>query len=245
MADDAFADEESEGGGAAWMTTFADMMTLLLTFFVLLLSFATMDITRFRMALGSVKNALGVQYEHVGYVEAVATSIIEFSEHESSDQLNITDAMLIRQIRNIVAQEGLEEVIEVEMDARGVIVRITGEVLFDPGSNDLRPDGSTMLDAVAKVATLADYPMSVEGHTDNRPIHTTRFPSNWELSTARATAAMRYLVSEQHIDPARMSVAGYADMRPLATNDTEQGRSRNRRVEFVFVKPLNKTGGSP
>ncbi|RMH40734.1 MAG: flagellar motor protein MotB [Deltaproteobacteria bacterium] len=238
MSDEFDFDEGGdEGGGSEWMATFADMMTLLLTFFVLLLSFASMDITNFRMALGSVKDALGVEVEHPGDVTAIATSVVELSKRESTSNLQVFEEMMVSRIREMVREKGLEGTIEAVPDARGVIVRITGEILFETGEAELRPESKPTLDAVAEICRMLEYPISVEGHTDDRPIHTSRYASNWELSTARATAAMRYLVETGGIDIARMSVAGYAHMRPIASNETPEGRARNRRVEFVFIRP--------
>lgn len=234
-------EDEPEGGGDEWMATFADMMTLLLTFFVLLLSFANMDITRFRMALGSVKDALGVRYQHPGDVEAVATSVVELSQRESTDKLNIMDQMqLLHTVKSLIEEAGLKNKMEVEASGRGIIVRVTGKIFFATGSNRLRPKSEPILDAIGKIAKKVPSPVAVEGHTDDRPIRTSKFPSNWELSTARAATAMRYLVEKSGVDAKRMSVSGYAHMRPLVANDSPKNRARNRRVEFVFIRDVKK-----
>jgi len=241
MADeDLTADEEEEGGGGEWMATFADLMSLLMTFFVLLLSFATMDITKFRMALGSVKDAFGVEYHHPGNIEAVSTSIIQFSKEESSRQIQTVKFDLLRVVKQKIKEAGLAQVIEAEMGARGVVVRVKGQVLYGSGSADLRDDGARRtLDAVVEIAKLLGHPLTVEGHTDDRPISTRKYPSNWELSTARARSAMDYL-AQNGVPLKTMGIAGYAHMKPLVPNDTEENRARNRRVEFVFVRDSAK-----
>ncbi len=233
-------EEESGGGEAAWMATFADLSTLLLTFFVLLLSFANMDVVQFRMALGSVKEALGVQFEHPGDMMGMTTSPIALSKQESTAALPLFDEMqLLKRIKAEAKEKGLEDVLEAELGDRGVLIRVKGQLLFAGGEATLRQEGKETLDAIALIATEIAYPILIEGHTDDRPIRTSRFPSNWELSTARATSALRFLVS-RGIESKRLGVAGYAHMRPLVANDTAENRKRNRRVEFVFLTPAEE-----
>lgn len=233
-------DDEGGGGEAAWMATFADLSTLLLTFFVLLLSFANVDVVQFRMALGSVKDALGVQFEHPGDISGMTTSPLELSKRESTAAIVLLDEVqLLERIKKAIKKKGLEGKVKADLGDRGVFVRIKGQLLFDVGDAKLRARGDSPLASVAELATAIPFPISIEGHTDDRPIRTSKYPSNWELSTARATAAMRYLV-DAGVDPARLGVAGYAHMRPLVANDTRANRARNRRVEFVFVSPVDK-----
>ncbi|MCP4448189.1 MAG: OmpA family protein [Myxococcales bacterium] len=228
---------ECEGGSdAAWMATFADLMSLLLTFFVLLLSFANMDVVRFKVVLGSVRDAFGVQFEHPGDMEAISTSIVAMSKEESSPTIKvIEEVMMLEKVKKIIKDEGMEDMMSAELDERGVVIRIKGHILFRSGEAELRDEGLKALGPVIKLAKAMDHQLSIQGHTDDRPISTSKFPSNWELSTARAVATMRYL-SSNALQPARMNVAGYANMRPLAKNTTAAGRAKNRRVEFVFLR---------
>ncbi len=230
------------GPDAAWMATFADLMSLLLTFFVLLLSFANMDVVRFKVVLGSVRDAFGVQFEHPGEMEAVSTSIVELSKQESSPTIKvIEEVMMLERVKKFIKEANMEDMMSAELDERGVVIRIKGHILFRSGEAELRKEeGPKALGPVVKLARAMDHQLSIQGHTDNRPIRTSKFPSNWELSTARAVATMRYLMSED-LKPERMNVAGYADMRPLAPNTTAKGRAQNRRVEFVFLRNGNRT----
>lgn len=227
--------------GAAWMATFADLMSLLLTFFVLLLSFANMDVVRFRVVLGSVKEALGVQFEHPGDKEAVSTSIIQMSKQESSPNLKIIDEVaMLKKVKKFIKDSGMEGLMEASLGERGVVIRIKGHILFTSGDASLRKEAPAALAPIVKLIQAMDNQMAIEGHTDDRPIQTTRFPSNWELSTARAVATMRYLVDKGGMAPTRVNVAGYADMRPISDNKTSEGRAKNRRVEFVFLRSPDK-----
>ncbi len=226
--------EGSSGSGNAWMATFGDMMTLLLCFFILLLSFATMDIVKFREALGSVQEALGVQFEHDGQFEAIASSPTQLDETEGSGGLG-EDRALLDELSAAISEEGLDNEIGAEIDGRGVILRIGGRVLYQAGDADLRPEADPLLTRIADLVKGTTHRVMIDGHTDDLPIQTARYPSNWELSTARAISAMRFLVG-QGVDAERVGVAGYADLRPLEPNDSPFNRATNRRVEFVFIR---------
>ncbi|HJL15028.1 MAG TPA: flagellar motor protein MotB [Sandaracinaceae bacterium LLY-WYZ-13_1] len=230
-------EEEVEEGAPAWMATFSDMATLLLTFFVLLLSFANMDIVQFRTMMGSVREAFGVQHESPGDFQARADTPISVAPGGSpSNPSVLPNAPTMARLREELNERGLETVVEVEATERGVALRIRDAVLFGSGSADLLPEARPLLAQIAELSTEFTRELSIEGHTDDRPISTVRFPSNWELSAARATAVLRFL-SETGEAPESMSIAGYADTRPVADNDSVEGRARNRRVEFVFVQP--------
>ena len=237
-------DEGSKGDGAAWMATFADMMTLLLTFFVLLISFASMDVIKFQMMLGSVKDAMGVQYQHPGAIPAVSTTPVQLSETEGSTKLDLMkeNISILNAIRQSIEEAQLEGLVEAELSERGVIIRVKGQVLFDLGDAALRQEGLPLLDTIAGLSEEFDTSLMIEGHTDGLPISTSQYPSNWELSTARAISAMRYFVRADLMPSERLGVAGYADVRPVAPNDTPENRARNRRIEFVFVRMTTPEG---
>ena len=228
--------EEEAVGGAEWMATFADLSTLLLTFFVLLLSFANMDVQNFRVALGSVRDALGVQFEHSGEIMGLTTSVVELSKQESTPHVNLVKADVVTRINKIIKGSEHGDKLEVLVGDRGVVVRVRDQVLFASGSDDLVPEAAGVMNLIADLCEEVPLPIWIEGHTDNSPIQTRRFPSNWELSAARATAAMRFLV-ENGVQETRVRVAGYAHVRPLEDNGTVDGRAANRRVEFVFLEP--------
>lgn len=185
--------------------------------------------------MGSVKDALGVPWKEVGEFEAVATSPDQpDTEHPPAV---LEDRALLEELKQAIAMEGLHGVIEADISGRGVLLRINGQALYPRGEATLKAESHSMLSRVAKLAQGSEHSIMIEGHTDDIPIRTSRFPSNWELSTARAIAAMRYLVDAGvHAD--RVGVAGYADLRPIRENDTDEDRSVNRRVEFVFVREL-------
>jgi chemotaxis protein MotB len=152
-----------------------------------------------------------------------------------------------QEIQRSLDREGLGDTVKFRLEARGLVVTIVSDkVLFDPGQADLRPEGRVVVDTLAAALGRLPNRLSVEGHTDNVPI-SGRFPSNWELSTARATTVLRELIEHHGIPADRLQAAGYADERPVASNDTPDGRAANRRVELVVladVAPaLDDSGG--
>ncbi len=223
-------------GAPEWMATFSDMATLMLCFFILLLSFANMDVENFRTALGSVREAFGVQHQVQGRFESLSDSPISLSNEQSTDVLHrqkVIDKVDLGLIREFLAARGLADEVEVSSSSRGMVIRTKDRLMFDSGAADLKKSGHQILLAIVKLTEDFDGDVSIEGHTDNIPIKSPIFPSNWELSSARASAVLRYLAT-QGVDPSVMHVAGFADMHPITQNDTPEGRARNRRVEFVF-----------
>jgi chemotaxis protein MotB len=260
--------EEEEGDGAAWMTTFADLMSLLLTFFVLLLSFAQMDIVKFRDAMGSLQSAFGYAYSSEGLHPATPTSFLQYKYEKKDsfiqDPLNMPykrrarekiiegektkeilkekiievkeNKLILKRVNEIIKKNNIEDSVEAERTGRGVVVRVKGQLFFPSGSDVLKVGAYPLLDDIIGLAEDFPYRMSVEGHTDDTPINTLRFRSNWELSTARAIAALRYIMDSGRISHDRLGASGYADTRPIAKNRTPEGRQENRRVEFIFFK---------
>lgn len=231
---------ESEGL-PGWMATFADMVTLLLCFFVLLLSFAEQSEEKYRDALGSLKGAFGVKQ-----IRAVSDDMAQFNTSKTVSELTAKishDERLllgvIMRIKSLIEDEDvkLKEGIGVTADRDGVIFSASSSSMFKSGSADLSEDADRILDKVIRV--LKDYKLNlvVRGHTDDRPISTPKFPSNWELSSARAAVALDYIVNKGGIEISRAKAVGYADTRPAAPNDTQENRKKNQRVEFYLHMP--------
>lgn len=197
---------------AGWLTTFADMMTLLMTFFVLLFAMSTLDpvkLEQFGQSLG----------EHQGSRKK--------SKKVSLSQIN-------REVKKLVIDQKLQEQVKVRMDARGVTLEIASDLAFNIGSADLSPAIKSFLVKLVKTMEKATYAIAVEGHTDNVPIRSSVFPSNWELSAARASAVIRYLTS-QGISPDKFRAIGFGDTAPKVANDTAENRAKNRRVDITFL----------
>jgi chemotaxis protein MotB len=130
------------------------------------------------------------------------------------------------------------------VEPRGLVISLGEAGMYDSGSDQIKPEGKFLLDTIASSLSPLTNEVRVEGHTDNVPIHNSSFPSNWELSTARATGMLRYLVEKFGFVPDLLSAGGYAEYRPSAANDTEEGRTRNRRVDIVVLNPTSVRAGN-
>lgn len=234
-------DDDPPASAPAWMATFADMATLLLTFFVLMLSFANLDIKDFKMALGSVRDALGVVTKRPGYFEARASSPVEW-ENDPTSSVSETgkDQAIIAQIEAIIERRGLADRVELLVDDDNIILRLKD--LFPPASAILEPRSFDDLEVVVDLCRSYGQPVRVEAHTDDQPIRTAQFSSNWELSAVRAGTVARYLVEAGRIGGERVTAGGVAHMRPIAPNTSAEGRAKNRRVDVVLARAQAVTG---
>lgn len=224
-------EEESSEGAPGWMVTYGDMMTLLLTFFVLLISFSSIQEVKFDKAMGSLKKALGV----LPYKSGLQKKMKFFKELTKSE---LDEEMLdkVMKLQKSIDEEGLQEAVKITMTEKGIHIIIADPILFDLGSDHLKSEAVPALDVVAEL--LKETPASevtVEGHTDNWPIQSDRFPTNWELSAARALAVVKYFAFKKGLDPTRFAATGYGEYRPIAPNDTPENRTLNRRVD-IFIK---------
>jgi len=140
-----------------------------------------------------------------------------------------------RNVEAIANSEAFKGRVRTRVDARGLVISLGEGGFFPSGSDQITPEGRKLLDAIATSLAGTSSHVRVEGHTDNVPISTGRFPSNWELSTARATAVVAYLVQRFGFIPESLSAGGYSEFRPVATNETEEGRARNRRIDIVVL----------
>jgi chemotaxis protein MotB len=225
--------DEAPKGAPEWVVTFGDMMSLLLTFFVLLLSFSTMEAQQFKMVAGYMREAFGLQTQESYTGVPMGTTILSTDARQSTRADDEMD--LVKAIRKEMERAGMTEHASVQVTERGVAVRLEGEVLFDSGRSKLKNDALQLVDQIAAMAAASEGEIEVEGHTDDIPISSTVYPSNWELSSARAGAAARYLIA-QGVPAGRIRAVGFADTRPVAPNDSAANRAKNRRVEFLFVR---------
>jgi chemotaxis protein MotB len=233
MADKCKCEECPPPGAPMWMATFSDMMSLLLTFFVLLLSMASMDKKKIKQAIGSLQGALGVleggQKTEVGKEEIM-------SRMDFVDKMKNKMNQMQQSLKSYIEQAKLSTKVSVKKTDKGISVRIMDSVLFKPGGADLQPQAYPLLRKLAALINDSPYNVFVEGHTDDIPIKTKEFPSNWELSTERAISVVKFFIKE-NVKPEKLSASGYAQYHPLVPNITPENRARNRRVEINFISP--------
>ncbi|MCD6155701.1 MAG: OmpA family protein, partial [Candidatus Atribacteria bacterium] len=205
--------EETPPGAPLWTQTYGDLMSLLLCFFVLLFALSTIDVARFKEIISSIQGALGVLE---GGPRVLQPSDIPVpkppTQINPSGLVELKLAGLKREIeKKLIEEKAISpEKVNVKIDERGLVITFLDNVFFDLGSADLKPEMIPVLHAVADILKEIDNSVRIEGHTCDLPIHTPRFPSNWELSAGRAIAVLRYFVEKEGIPPERWIVLGYA-----------------------------------
>ncbi len=248
--------EECPEGLPAWVMTFADLMSLLMCFFVLLLSFSEMDAQKFKQMAGSVKRAFGVQRVIPAEDIPMGTSIIaqEFSPGEPKPTpIKVIQQQTIEQIRQDpsvlqpvnhqvaeTAEKFVEELgreieqglLEIEIEDTSLLVRISEKGSFGSGSAKLQRAFAPVLSKIARVLDQSPGKIIVSGHTDDIPIRTRQYPSNWVLSASRAASVVHYITRHGLRDHQRIQIRAYADTRPLVPNNSPANRAKNRRIEI-------------
>lgn len=225
-----------EEGLPAWMATFADMVTLLLCFFVLLLSFATMEISSFNKLKGSCARSFGVQKEHSDYLNpATAISPMEASSQEESQSEQIMGLDI--KLREFVQDADLSDQVKISSYSNGVMLRVNSNLLFPANSANLNPKAGMVIKEAIKILNESNFVLLVRGHTDATETTSRLYNSNWLLSAARAAACIRYILGHSKIPASRLIAVGYADSKPIVPNNSEANRRINRRVEFYFAFP--------
>lgn len=220
--------EPGPAEGNRWLTTFNDMITLLMVFFVMLFAMGSLDIDRFHNFQNALQSAMGVLNAGSQSPEGIlADNQNEPMKSDGSEVKTQDEPTELNQLENT---SGLEA----EYTKKGIQLILNDELMFDSGSARLTQQGIVLLKKVARIIGPLNRFIRVEGHTDNIPISTGRYPSNWELSTARAVHVVKFLQIQGNISARNLSAAGYGASRPRAKNDSEVGRSKNRRVEIIL-----------
>lgn len=246
--------EEEPENNERWLVSYADFITLLFAFFVTMYSVSRVDGKKMGSAVESLQRALGsvmpIQMTHKEPgVFSNQVVPIHFSITPIEGKAYSADGRaLVKMAEDI--KKGIEDIskgktsgstsnlahqIKFILEKRGLVIRVSEHIFFNSGEAFIRPDMEPILNVLAQTIEKIPNHIRIEGHTDNVPIHTPRFPSNWELSTARATMIVRYLLDHFRFDPDRLSATGYAEFRPVDTNSTSEGRLQNRRVDFVIL----------
>ncbi|MCC9620618.1 OmpA family protein [Thalassospira sp. MA62] len=259
-------------GAPAWMATFADLMSLLLVLFVLLLTFAEMDVIRYKQIAGSIKAAFGFSREDqlAGVIELDGSIIgkslkaptpdtprvvseippstpptVEINENDSKEE---KAEALEETLSTVIEGMGLSDEVGLERIDGDVVMRFPNELAFPSGTSGMTEQFASVLDRIAPVINQTDGEINIAGHTDNVPVSASSpYISNWDLSAARATSVLHHMIDKDGTDPSRMVIQGYGESRPIADNSTPEGRSENRRVEITIkmVETNNPDGLAP
>jgi len=220
-----------------WLLTYADMITLLMAFFIMLYSMSILNLNKFRQVAISIRSGFAGLTEGQG--RSVMGSSGQFSVKPSpivGETMGVP-WQVVQRIQRFVKEHNLQKAIRLRMDERGLVVSlVTDKVLFARGQADLSPAATRIIDGLAATVKQISNQIRVEGHTCDLAVASNKYPSNWELSTARATTVVRHLIEQDEIPPERLSAAGYADSKPLVPNTNETNRSLNRRVDIVILR---------
>lgn len=234
--------EEDSESHERWLVSYADFITLLFAFFVVMYALSSVNEGKYRQLSDSLLNAFGrnqiapIQPQASAPVEPIARIINAANSKEAILIRREAERLttMARDIQRVLAPLVAQGKVRVTQSEKGITLEINASVLFAPGDAKLAPASVQALQAVAEVLKDDDHSLHVEGHTDSVPISNQLFPSNWELSAVRAGSVVR-LFSDAGVAPQRMATIGYGDTRPLDDNATEEGRQRNRRVEVLIL----------
>ncbi|WP_053218882.1 flagellar motor protein MotS [Virgibacillus senegalensis] len=238
-------------GSPKWMVTYADMVTLILVFFILLFSMSQIDLVKFEALAESLRS--NTIFDYSSSPMPMEDPAENTDTKQSGKQMNTSDQNekeqsdsesepadktddLMNQVTAFLDDNDLYNVITANQTDEGVVLILQEKVLFESGEAEIIDDGEALLDKVNRLLRNISNNVRIEGHTDNRPISNYRFPSNWELSSARASSVVRYLIANGDTAKERFSAAGYGDTRPLAPNDSSDNWAKNRRVEIVLLE---------
>ena len=243
-----------------WLVSYADFITLLFAVFVTLYAMSQSDKQKVEQVAASYRSAFGitgvssagkpsitpkVDVAPIPTVkpQAQPPSVPKASKGNGKTKATHKDfkQMLVNLEKKMMDHKA-SEAVEVTVTPRGLVISLKEAGFFDSGSAAIKPEALALLAEVAKILAPYDNPLSFEGHTDNKPMHSVLFPSNWELSSGRATAIARQFIEHHGVDPQLVAVTGYGEFRPVANNTTEEGRKQNRRVDIVMLNAGGEEG---
>jgi chemotaxis protein MotB len=216
-------------GMMRWLLTYADMITLMLALFIILFAMSTIS----RVKVQQFAKLVSAGFDNVWSINQPPNG---GTNGQESSNASSTIPAIQQQLQKYVEKNHLQSQVQVHMDRRGLVITLLSDKsYYDSGSAQMRPETLTILDQVDRFLKNNKNLIRVEGNTDDVPISTPEYPTNWELSTARAVNVVRYLVEQDHLDPVRVSAAGYGQYRPRVPNDTDADRQANRRVDIVLL----------
>ncbi len=236
-----------------WLVSYADFITLLFAFFVILYASSKADSEKLKKVGESIEKAFGgsaMQGDLSGgntiapFDPTIGGSVVDLpnpnpNKIKTQEELKKMAEELNKVVLLELGKKPDAEKMQIFLDERGLVVRLLAKDFFNQSQADVRKDALPVLDKMAKILKTANQAIRIEGHTDSSKLVSEYYPSNWELSTARATWIVRYLIKKFEFDPMRLEASGMAEYHPVAPNDTEQGRAKNRRVEIIVLTKEN------
>lgn len=236
-----------------WLVSYADFITLLFAFFVIMYAISTADTQKFKAVSESLKAAFSAEFiDQSG--RSSGKTLNQFEEqipvggmvmdmpvgksnlrNEDNEELKRLADILEESISYELGASDFAEKLQLTLEDRGLVVRLSAKDFYERGSAEVKRESLPILDQMAKVLKTVKRHIRIEGHTDNGKVSSEYYPSNWELSTSRATWIVRYFIQKHKFDPRNLEAAGYAEFKPVAPNNTEAGRAKNRRIEILVL----------
>ena len=235
-------DDGSSGGG--WEVVYSGFVLILLCFFIMLSSFSTMEEAKIMRFVKSFVDAVGILPGGVKFDSGSTVLPGSADMIDSQDTL----AQIFSELEELSESIKKENDITVAYSPKGLVMRLSDRALFDVGVADISPQAIPLLKKVGGIIAGTSFEVRIEGHTDDLPIKTVHFPSNWELSTARAVKVLRYFIETVGISSERLSAVGFSEFQPMVPNDSREHRAQNRRVEIIFLdadRKNNPVKGAP
>ena len=215
----------SEGGEKdRYLITYADLLTLLLGLFILLYTASNLDVQKYEKMVNAIGNVFGGPTQTIKVIPDSEVPIVAPLGNLKSE------------INSLIEQNNYTSSIKLEENSRGVTIHILEDIVFPSGSSELKKSSKIVLSQLSAIIKKLPNDIRIEGHTDNVPISTSQFPSNWHLSVSRALSTAYYLMTEEDLDPEKLSIVGYSEYKPLEPNDSNSGRANNRRVDIIIIK---------
>ncbi len=232
------SEPEKKPNHERWLITYADLITLLMIFFVLLYTISNINSRKFAQLAASMSEALLGQNSGYFIGDAPGPLLIQDTTAAGGKNELANMQKAKEEIEKYIESQGLKGKVEVSQEERGLVISLKEALLFNKGSADITPPAREVILKVGQVLSKLPNNVRIEGHTCDLPIHTARFPSNWELSTARATNVVKFLITEVGMKPEKLSATGYGEFRPVVPNTSEANRARNRRVDIVVLRSV-------
>jgi len=230
-----------------WLISYADFITLLMVFFVVMYSMSSADSEKFKKISQSLSQAFNVDVlkgaPDAGLMDGAQTPVAPIDDLIADKEVPQVQRLKTK-IEALLEGSSQTPDVTVGRDKEGLVIRLSGSYLFDSGRAELKPNSLAVLDTIANELRTVPNDIRVDGHTDSTPIDSPRYPTNWELSSARALAVTRYLTETDGIRAGRVMAAGFGEFRPIAPNDTREHRAQNRRVEIHVLSSSTPQGSS-
>lgn len=233
-------DEEEHESSERWLLTYSDLITLLMIFFIVMYAMSNIDSEKYSKLAESLNSALaGDMQSIVNGQEGSPTELLSNNTPSEVSNGTTSDEDLAKIAAAIIAmltEKGLENQVDVAITDRGVVISLKDIVFFESGSAEIRPENRNTLIEIGNLIKVVDNYVRIEGNTDNVPIQNSIFSNNWDLSVMRASKVLNLIVTQSGFPPEKVGAIGYGEYRPVVSNDTEEGRSKNRRVDIVILK---------